>query len=109
MSVTDYESCQVAADSLREVGFDEFANVLESREMKWIGQYIAIYGPNYIFTGKLAGVTPDCLYLDDVWEVFTTGEHRVESFEGEFFSESQSFSRCAVCNCGPTPWAAYRG
>jgi hypothetical protein len=96
---------RVAADVLSDAGFTELADDYRNVYGRFIGQRIAIYGPNYIWRGKLESVTPTALVLSDVWQVYETRDHSTSECESERISDIQVFERNAICNAGPTTWA----
>lgn len=96
---------QVAADALADAGFTELADDFRNVYARFIGQRIAVYGPSFIWRGKLESVTPTALVLSDVWQVFETGDHGTPDSEGERMADVQVFEKSAICNAGPTRWA----
>jgi hypothetical protein len=80
--------------------------VREAEEYKRLhGQYVAIYGPNYIWTGLLVGETENVIHLQDCQQVYETREHSAANADREPCSELMLFPKSAVCNIGATKWA----
>lgn len=102
------DGCQIAADLLKDNGFDAEAEVLESPYMRYVGHWVAVFGPNYIWRGVLIGVTEYTLTMKNVFQIKNTddGEGHGENIASEvYYTREQTFERSAVTNCGPAPWA----
>lgn len=72
---------------------------------EFVGQRIAVYGPNFIWRGLLVKVDKRSITLDDVYQIFDTGKHGSSTCEDERMSDRQVFPIAAICNAGPTEWA----
>ena len=70
-----------------------------------IGQRVAVYGPNFIWRGKLVSVSEYAIVLDDCYQIFETGAHQTSDCESELVGDGMIFQKSAICNCGVTKWA----
>lgn len=69
-----------------------------------IGSRVAVFGPNYIWTGNLVEETDDTITLDDVNQLFETGPHTTKETEHERICDTMVFYKSAVCNVGNPIW-----
>lgn len=69
------------------------------------GKHVAIFGPNFIWSGLLAEETETTLVLHDVSQVYNTGAHNEVKAEREYMSPLQIFPKTSICNIGTTKWA----
>ena len=97
------ETLRIYAEHLDDLGIDSSA-IRGEAVNAMIGERIAVYGPNYIWRGLLAGVTPSDLILDDVYQI-RDSDHDAGTCEDMFFSPRQIIPRTAICNFGPCSWA----
>lgn len=68
------------------------------------GKRIALFGPNYIWTGNLVQETPNTITLENVNQLFETGSHKDESTENERICDTMTFFKVAICNIGDPIW-----
>ena len=73
---------------------------------KFHGKRVAVFGPNYIWTGDLVEETDDTIVLSDVNQLFETGPHTTVETEHERICENMVFYKSAVCNVGDPLWTA---
>ncbi len=96
----------IAADYLDEGGFPDVADMLRrSSYLELLGRRVAVYGPNFIWIGKLSGVSTETIALADVSQVDDTNSHGESSATSEWISDVMIFERAAVCCVVPAKWA----
>jgi hypothetical protein len=94
----------IAADLLEDNGFGDLAQAIRDYA-HFLDKRVAVFGPNFIWTGKLTGVTHETLFIEDVHQVYDTGPHDTDDFSGSRICDSMVLERAAVCNvCAPI-WA----
>lgn len=69
-----------------------------------IGSRVAVFGPNYIWTGNFVEETDDTVVLDDVNQLFETGPHTTKETEHERICDTMVFYKSAICNVGNPLW-----
>jgi len=69
------------------------------------GKVTAVFGPNYVFTGRLVKETEQTIVLADVVQVYETGDHQSAGGDWEAISEEMIFPKTAICNVGVTSWS----
>lgn len=69
------------------------------------GDYVGVFGPNYIWSGKYDGEDEQYLYLKEVRQIFETGPHAGGQGQSEYASDYQAFPLTAICNWGKFKWA----
>lgn len=104
---THYEQFQLAADHLEDFS-PEAATALRSEEASWIGQNVGVYGPNFIWWGKLQAITDRGILVKDVWQVDDIPDLVAGNMQGQKHSDSQLFLWSAICNYGPVNWQPVR-
>jgi len=70
-----------------------------------LGKWVGLYGPNYIWTGKLVEETKNTLVLEECQQVYETREHSASNADREMCSPRMIFPKSAICNVGETKWA----
>jgi hypothetical protein len=65
---------------------------------------IAVFGPNYIWTGNLVQETEHTVTLTNVNQLFETGSHKTEDTENERICDTMTFFKAAICNIGDPIW-----
>lgn len=71
---------------------------------KFHGKRVAVFGPNYIWTGNLIEETDNTVELQDVNQLFETGPHTTKETEHEKICENMVFFKSAICNVGDPIW-----
>ena len=64
------------------------------------GKRIAVFGPNYIWTGRFVQETEHTVTLENVNQLFETGSHKTEDTENERICDTMTFFKAAICNIG---------
>jgi hypothetical protein len=70
-----------------------------------IGKHVGLYGPNFIWTGKLHAVTEESVVLTDVCQVYETNAHSDNAADCEKINDYMVFPRNNICNIGIANWA----
>lgn len=65
---------------------------------------IAVFGPNYIWTGNLVQETDNTVTLENVNQLFETGSHKTSDTENERICNTMTFFKAAICNVGDPIW-----
>lgn len=99
------DDLNIAADLLADHGFDEVADLLRDEPAAMLGTRIAIYGPRYIWRGKLEGFSTMGLTLTDVYQIKDCEHDQDTPTDEVFFSKRQVFMFSAIANYGPVKWA----
>ena len=68
------------------------------------GKRVALFGPNYIWTGNLVQETEHTITLTNVNQLFETGSHKTEDTENERICDTMTFFKAAICNIGDPIW-----
>ena len=71
-----------------------------------LGSRIAVFGPNYIWTGDFVEETEDTIAITDVNQLFETGPHTTIETEHERICDTMVFYKSAICNVGDPIWTA---
>ena len=69
------------------------------------GKKVAVYGPNFIWTGTLASETEKTILLTDVHQIYDTNSHSDDKADGERIADEMFHSKDAIINIGETKWA----
>jgi hypothetical protein len=70
-----------------------------------MGKHVGLYGPNYIWTGKLTHETEGTITLEECYQVYETREHNASNADKELCSPLMIFPKSAICNVGEVKWA----
>lgn len=70
------------------------------------GKWVGLYGPNYIWTGRLVRETEKTIVLEQCQQVYETREHSASNADREMCAPFMIFPKSAICNIGETKWAA---
>lgn len=70
----------------------------------FMGKRIAVFGPSFIWIGRLTRETPRCITLDDVYQIYTTGQHDQNSPDKERICDVMVIEKNSICNVGATIW-----
>lgn len=65
---------------------------------------IAVFGPNYIWTGNFVQETANTVTLINVVQLFETGPHSSTETECEAICKVMTFMKAAICNIGDPIW-----